>query len=61
MAIVDDYKDIRSRMKGDLKPQPEPQEEHSEKMIDFCKLCIGSGKLLSGFICIKCGGTGFKP
>lgn len=67
MAIIDDFKDIASRMKGELKPKAKPRSvfgvvqkapwEIGTGTYLVCTGCDGSG-LRSGRACYVCNGSG---
>ena len=71
-GLVYDFKDIASRMKGELEQEPEPKVEimplPSDSWRDmslrhsFCTPCNGSGAdLMQGGLCKRCYGTGVVP
>ncbi len=70
--LVYDYADIASRMKGELKQEPESKVEimpcppapnwPSMKPAKVCHLCCGSGiNLITGGTCDRCNGSGVSP
>ena len=67
MPIVYDFKDIASRMKGELKQEPEPGVElmpppSSWFARQFCAPCNGSGvDPMHGGNCSHCFGSGVSP
>lgn len=70
MAIVDDFKDIASRMKGELKVQPKPVPEPPKPLRNWrdmvlqpaiCYNCHGGGLDAFGNCCERCCGTGLEP
>jgi len=72
MAFVYDFKDIASRMKGELKREPEPEVEivpplpnswwRNPPVRSFCAPCNGSGvDPMHGGMCRQCIGTGVNP
>jgi len=73
MALVYDFKDIASRMKGELKQEPAPElmpcpptpTPNWRDMVlrhSFCATCNGSGAdPMHGGLCNHCNGTGVAP
>jgi len=69
MALVYDFKDIASRMKGELKrePEPEPEVELVSSLSTwfnqkFCAPCNGSGvDPMHCGPCRHCNGSGVSP
>jgi DnaJ-class molecular chaperone len=71
MPLVYDFKDIASRMKGELKQEPEPKlmpiptEPSWRDMLlsrSFCARCNGSGvDPMHGGSCKYCYGKGVVP
>lgn len=75
-SLVFDFKDIASRMKGELKAAPEPEPEHKYTVRTalpranwrdltpqpaVCSECHGCGKGPFGDRCSWCYGTGVEP
>jgi len=67
-SLVYDYADIATRMKGELKPQPEPRVEimpppsWRDMLRSFCAICNGSGAdPIHGGNCNRCHGSGVSP
>jgi hypothetical protein len=66
MPLIYDFKDIASRMKGELKQEPEPKEELMPPPSNswwqarrFCTPCNGSGvNPMHGGVCSHCYGMG---
>jgi DnaJ-class molecular chaperone len=67
MAIVDNFKDIASRMKGELKVKPVPlvhpaSPSNSVFMPELCLRCHGNGvNAQDPGYCTRCLGIGFEP
>jgi len=67
--LVYDYADIASRMKGELKQEPEsmpklmhPRPDLWWRSRTFCAPCNGSGMdPMHGGICNHCNGSGVSP
>ena len=64
--LVYDYADIASRMKGELKQEPEPKlmpsPSNALRNRTFCRPCNGSGwDPLHGGNCRHCLGSGVSP
>jgi len=60
MALVYDFKDIASRMKGDLLPRKEPMPPREWANRRLCPVCHGCGHDLHGIFCSNCIGTGYE-
>lgn len=54
--LVYDFKDIASRMKGELKQDPEPMEETIP-----CPPAPNWGNILNRPLCPPCNGSGVDP
>ena len=71
MPLVYDFKDIASRMKGELKQEPEPEAElvpyspapsWRSLFPMLCHHCCGTGvNLTTGNPCNRCHGSGVSP
>lgn len=60
MAIVDDFPDIASRMKGELAPKRKEAETKQHLAQSQCYGCHGRGLIgIPGMPCGICYGTGF--
>ncbi len=70
MAIIDDFKDIASRMKGELAPKREPLAPDYDAgeavpapgwphvLSPICGGCQGYGENPPGSLCLVCNGKG---
>lgn len=70
-SFVYDFKDIASRMKGEMKASPEPEPikvginplpQAYWRLVHLpCRKCGGDGDDALGNTCYNCGGTGVEP
>lgn len=69
IPFVYDFKDINSRMKGDLLPRKEPVVELMPPPLPswrnmnpkLCINCHGCGQDQNGLVCLRCFGSGVEP
>jgi len=66
-SLVYDFKDIHSRMKGDLLPRKQPKVEMIQEVQDrwrlptLCTRCFGSRRDHNGVLCSYCNASGIEP